>query len=89
MSRVYVFSENPQLAAELVTTAADPDLNRAMDAASMAMISLLEEKKGLSRLDAYGLASLAMDCRLGDTSDAKKSVHCLMPKSLWTGGSKP
>ena len=54
----------------------------------MAMIGLLQEKKGLSRLDAYGLASLAMDCRLGDMSDAKKSVHCLLPKSLWVGGAK-
>lgn len=78
-----------ETAGELVTAAADADLNNAMDTASMAMISLLQEKKGLSRLDAYGLASLAMDCRLGDTSDARKSVHCLMPKSLWTGGPKP
>jgi len=74
--------------AELVTTGTDPDLNKAMDTASMAMIGLLQEKKGLSRLDAYSLASLAMDCRLGDMSDAKKSVHCLMPKSLWVGGAK-
>jgi acetamidase/formamidase len=74
--------------AEFVTTGTDPDLNKAMDTASMAMIGLLQEKKGLSRLDAYGLASLAMDCRLGDMSDAKKSVHCLLPKSLWVGGAK-
>ena len=74
--------------AEFVTTGTDPDLNKAMDTASMAMIGLLEAKKGLSRLDAYGLASLAMDCRLGDMSDAKKSVHCLLPKSLWVGGAK-
>ena len=71
---------------ELVTTATDADLNKAMDGASRAMIGLLQEKKGLSRLDAYGLASLAMDCRLGKTEEAAKSVHCLLPKSLWTGG---
>ena len=71
-----------------MTTGTDPDLNKAMDTASMAMIGLLQEKKGLSRLDAYGLASLAMDCRLGDMSDAKKSVHCLLPKSVWVGGGK-
>jgi acetamidase/formamidase len=71
---------------EYVTTATDADLNKAMDGASRAMIALLQEKKGLSRLDAYGLASLAMDCRLGATADAGKSVHCLLPKSLWSGG---
>ena len=71
-----------------MTTGTDPDLNKAMDTASMAMIGLLQEKKGLSRLDAYGLASLAMDCRLGDMSDAKKSVHCLLQKSLSVGGAK-
>lgn len=66
-----------------VTAATDGDLNKAMDGASMAMINLLQEKKKLSRLDAYGLASVAMDCRLGAMSEGAKSVHCLLPKSLW------
>ena len=60
----------------------DADLNKAMDGASMAMIKLLEGK-GVARLDAYGLASVAMDCRIGDMSGAEKNVHCVMPKSLW------
>jgi len=72
-----------ETAAFLVTTATDADLNKAMDSASMAMIELLQQKKGLSRLDAYGLASVAMDCRLGSLDDAAKGVHCLVPKSLW------
>jgi acetamidase/formamidase len=66
-----------------VAHAKNADLNRAMDDASRAMIRLLEEKKGIARLDAYGLASAAMDCRVGDVSGAEKNVHCLMPKSLW------
>lgn len=66
-----------------VTAATDADLNKAMDVASMAMIGLLQAKKGMSRLDAYGLASAAMDCRLGEMADSGKSVHCLVPKSLW------
>lgn len=73
-------AETPQY---LVTSAADADLNKAMDTASMAMINLLQEKKSLSRLDAYALVSMAMDCRLGDMADDKKSVHCLVPKGLW------
>jgi len=37
------------------------DLNKAMDAASMGMITWLETEKKIARLDAYGLASAAMD----------------------------
>lgn len=66
-----------------VSMGTDADLNKAMDAASMGMIRQMQERKGLARLDAYGLASAAMDCRVGKVTDAAKSVHCLMPKSLW------
>ena len=66
-----------------VTHARDADLNRAMDDASRAMIKRLESEKGIARLDAYGLASAAMDCRVGNVSGADKKVHCLIPKSLW------
>jgi acetamidase/formamidase len=66
-----------------VTTAADADLQAAMDAAALAMIDTLAEKKALSRVDAYALASLTMDCRLGDISAQPRRVHCLVPKTLW------
>jgi acetamidase/formamidase len=66
-----------------VTHARNADLNKAMDEASMAMIKFLEDKKGVARLDAYGLASIAMDCRIGDMSGTEKNVHCVMPKNLW------
>jgi acetamidase/formamidase len=66
-----------------VTHVADADLNKAMDGASMAMIKWLEANKGIARLDAYGLASVAMDCRVGRMTDGEKNVHCLLPKSLW------
>ena len=68
----------------LVSHAKDADLNKAMDTASMGMIKLLEREKKIARLDAYALASMAMDCRVGTISDAEKNVHCLMPKSIWT-----
>lgn len=67
----------------LVAVGRDADMNKAMDSASMAMINLLQEKKGLKRLDAYGLASVAMDCRVGDVSGSEKTVHCVLPKSVW------
>jgi acetamidase/formamidase len=69
----------------LVTYARDKDLNRAMDTASLAMIGKLATEKHLSRLDAYSLASMAMDCRLGPPIGADRDVHCLMRKSYWTG----
>ena len=67
----------------LVSYAKDADLNKAMNDASMGMIKQLEDNKKISRLDAYGLASVAMDCRVGAVSDTEKNVHCLLPKSLW------
>jgi acetamidase/formamidase len=69
----------------LVTVGKDTDLNKAMDAASWAMIELLQKQKGLTRLDAYGLASLVMDCRPAAPVAAEKAVHCLVPKSTWVG----
>jgi acetamidase/formamidase len=67
----------------LVSHAKDADLNKAMNDASMGMIKMLETDKKIARLDAYGLASVAMDCRVGTISETEKNVHCLMPKSIW------
>lgn len=67
----------------LVTVGKDADLNKAMDSASWAMVELLQQQKGLSKLDAYGLASMVMDCRLAAPTAAEKAVHCLVPKSTW------
>jgi acetamidase/formamidase len=67
-----------------VTVVKDADLDKAMDGASMAMINLLQDKRKLSRLDAYGLASIAMDCRIAaPVAGNDKSVHCLLPKSVF------
>ena len=54
-----------------------------MDTASWSMIELLQKERTLSRLDAYSLASMTMDCRVGEMEAAEKGVHCLVPKSLW------
>ena len=67
----------------LVSHAKDADLNKAMDTASMGMIKLLENEKKIARLDAYGLASVAMDCRVGAITDSEKNVHCVLPKSVF------
>jgi len=69
----------------LVSHAKDANLNKAMDTASVGMIKLLETEKKIARLDAYGLASVAMDCRVGAISDTEKNVHCVVPKSIFVG----
>jgi acetamidase/formamidase len=66
-----------------VTHVKDVDLNKSMNDASRAMIKWLESERRIARLDAYGLASVGMDCRVGAVSDTEKNVHCLLPKSLW------
>ena len=74
---------NMETQAYLVTVGTGPDLNKAMDDAAWAMIDLLEQQKKLTRLDAYGLASMVMDCRLAVPAGDINSVHCLVPKSTW------
>lgn len=69
----------------IVTYGKDADIDKAMQIASMAMINTLEKTKGLPRLDAYSLASIAMDCRIAPHRDGDKEVHCMTPKSLWVG----
>ena len=71
-------------AEHLVTYARNTDLNKAMDDAALSMIDRLAGQKGLSRLDAYALGSMAMDCRLGPPIAEEREVHCLVKKSLWT-----
>jgi acetamidase/formamidase len=67
-----------------VTVGEDADLQKAMDQASMRMIETLQKKKAMTPLDAYSLASLTMDCRLGNPATEPRRVHCFVPKSLWT-----
>jgi acetamidase/formamidase len=74
-----------ETATDYVTVSSDADLNKAMDGASMAMIKLISQTRKLDRLDAYGLASVAMDCRIAPPSGSDVAVHCLMAKNLWRG----
>jgi acetamidase/formamidase len=76
-----------ETAAYYVSHMKDADLNKAMDQASMGMIKFLEAEKKIARLDAYALASVAMDCRVGAISDTEKNVHCVIPKSIWVANA--
>lgn len=70
-------------AESFVTYAKDPDVENAMKKASMAMLNKIVATKKLSRVDAYVLASLTMDCRIAPYKSGDKEVHCMMAKNLW------
>ena len=59
------------------------DAQHAMNGAAMSMIETLRDHRQLAPLDAYSLASLAMDSRIGLITPDEKHIHCLVPKSLW------
>ena len=70
-------------AESFVTYAKDHDLEQAMKKASMAMINKVSQAKKMTRVDAYVLASLTMDCRIAPYTSGDKEVHCMMAKNLW------
>lgn len=75
------FGETPE---HFATSASSADLQTAMNDAAFAMIEQIAERKKMSLMDAYSLMSLTMDSRLGDIAETRKSVHCLVPKNIWT-----
>ncbi len=64
-----------------VTMGKDPDLDRCAKMALMDMLVLLQGK-GLSKMDAYTLCSLAGDLRVTQTVNGCKGVHMMMAKAL-------
>lgn len=66
-----------------VTHATNEDMQTSMNSAAMQMIESLRDRKSLSPLDAYSLASLTMDTRIGLFDSNEKNIHCLVPRSMW------
>ncbi len=64
----------------------DEDLDKAFALALGETIDFLVTRKGLTRYEAYSLASVAADCRVSQVVDVRKGIHCMIPKSLFTGG---
>jgi acetamidase/formamidase len=60
------------------------DLTEAFNIALRNALDFLERKAGLTRLDAYGLASMAASFRITQVVDANKGVHAMIPKSLFS-----
>ena len=59
------------------------DLNEAFKTALRNTLDFLERKAGLTRMDAYALASMAVSFRITQVVDANKGVHGMIPKSLF------
>jgi acetamidase/formamidase len=66
-----------------MTMGLNEDLDEASKAATSEMLDFLVESKGLTREDAYFLASAAMDLSVTQVVDATKGVHALIPKSIF------
>lgn len=66
-----------------VTYSKNADIEKAMQAASLAMVDKIVAQRNLTALDAYSLASITMDCRIGLYKGGDKEISCMMPKSLW------
>jgi acetamidase/formamidase len=60
------------------------DLNEAFKIALRNALDFLERKAGLTRLDAYALASMGLSFRVTQVVDANKGVHAMIPKSLFS-----
>jgi acetamidase/formamidase len=68
-----------------ITVGFDEDLGKAMTNAVAEAVDFLSTTKGLARDEAYSLVAVAGDCRVSQVVDVRKGVHCMIPKSLWTG----
>ena len=61
----------------------DEDLNAAMRIAIRETIDFLVGEKGLSREDAYALASIAVDFEVTQVVDSVKGIHAMIPKAIF------
>jgi acetamidase/formamidase len=63
------------------------DLNVAMVNATREAVDWLANQKmvPMTRYEAYALVSMAGDCRVSQVVDIRKGVHCMIPKSIFTG----
>jgi acetamidase/formamidase len=70
-----------------ISVGLNEDLNVAMVNATREAVDWLANQKmvPMTRYEAYALVSMAADCRVSQIVDVRKGVHCMIPKSLFTG----
>jgi acetamidase/formamidase len=65
------------------------DLNIAMRAAALDMLTLLTEHRHLSRDDAYSLMSVAADFAVTQVVDERQGIHVRMPRAVFAAPKVP
>ncbi|HEX5071811.1 MAG TPA: acetamidase/formamidase family protein [Gemmatimonadaceae bacterium] len=66
-----------------ITMGADTSLTQATKVAVQEMVDYLAASRGLSKTDAYRLASVAADLRITQLVDGNVGVHMMVPKSIF------
>jgi acetamidase/formamidase len=61
----------------------DADLNVAFGTATRNVIDFLNRRAGLEPMDAYSLASIAVNFRVTQFVNKTRGVHALIPKSIF------
>ena len=74
------FAETPT---HWIAIGTNRDLAEAFRIALRNAINFLSNKAGLSRLDAYGLASIALSFRITQVVDINQGVHAMIPKDIF------
>jgi acetamidase/formamidase len=72
-----------ETATHYITMGLHPDLDEAARIATREMLDFLVETRGLSREEAYLLASAAMDLIVTQVVDGTKGIHAMMPKAIF------
>lgn len=71
-----------ETATHLITMGMHADLDTCVEIALRRMISIVSERAGITRAEAYMLCSLAGDLRITQTVNREKGVHMMMAKAL-------
>jgi acetamidase/formamidase len=71
-------------ATHLIFLAFGEDLDAALLRALRDVMAYLMEARGLSKDEAYSLASLAVDFRITQVVDGPRGVHAMLPKAIFT-----
>jgi acetamidase/formamidase len=72
-----------ETATHYMTMGLHQDLDEAAKIATREMLDFLVEQKGLTRDDAYMLASAAMDLMVTQVVDGTKGIHAMIPKAIF------
>jgi acetamidase/formamidase len=72
-----------ETATHFITMGSDEDLTVATRIAVQEAIDYLAAARGLSKMDAYRLVSVACDVRVTQLVDGKVGVHVMIPKSIF------